>query len=441
MNETTQNQVSRRDFVKTAAVVGSVAAAPLILPSSVLGRGGAVPPSDRVVVGGIGLAFRGTSDLRDLLGLKDAQFVAVCDVKNSQRETVKSMVDKAYDNHDCAMYSDQYELLAREDIDGVLIATGDRWHALLASIAAQHGKDVYCEKPGAATIAQAISVQETFHRYNRIYQGGSQRHDTENMIFALEMARTGKLGKLVSVHSEIGGPPAYTPTPNKGWMVEEPEPTKQVVDWDRWLGPAMWRPYHSQYTYRGEGGWIGWWDFHGGGILEWGPHSVDLCQAANNSTNTNAVEYEPEGTETGPVNIHCRYANGVKLELRDTGWMPTTGGCRARFEGDAGWVESGSSGVVEMSENLAAKLKTAAPVKPSQSTAMHIQNWLDCVKSRQQPHCNVDATMNTLITCHAAFVAWQLGRKLTWDPAAKAFVNDEQANRMKSRAMREPWHF
>lgn len=441
MNKTGSDSVSRRQFVQTVAGATSVAAAPMFVPSSALGRGGEVAPSDRVVVGGIGLGGRGGGDLRDLLGLKSAQFVAICDVRNKRREEVKTMVDQAYGNHDCAAYADQFELLAREDLDGVLMATGDRWHALLACYAAQHGKDVYCEKPGAATIAQAIAVQETFHRYGRIYQGGSQRHNTENMVFALELVRTGKLGKLLSVHGEIGGPPPYIPTPNNGWMAEEPEPPKQVIDWDRWLGPAMWRPFNIVYTGRGEFGWVGWWDFHGGGILEWGPHSVDLCQAAANSLRTNAVEYQPEGTEKGPVNIHCRYPNGVKLELRDTGWMESTGGCRARFEGDAGWVESGGSGVVEMSDNLRAKFKDAAPVKPSQSTAMHIQNWLDCIKSRQQPRCNVDDTMNTLITCHAAYIAWQLGRKLTWDPAARSFVNDEQANRMSARAMRAPWHF
>jgi hypothetical protein len=441
MEVSDKDLVSRRGFMKTAAGAGALVAAPMIVPSSVLGQqAGAVPPSDRVVVGGIGLGMRGASDLKDLLTMKSAQFVAICDVKSQRREEIKTVVDQAYGNHDCAMYEDQFELLAREDIDAVLIATGDRWHALLAIIAAQHGKDVYCEKPGAATIGQALAVIETFHEYGRIYQGGSQRHDTENMIFALELARTGKLGKLQAVHAQVCGPPERPVVPIRGWLPPEPEPVKQVLDWDRWLGPAPWRPYNSIYVTRGEGGWYNFWDFYGGGILEWGPHSGDLCQAAANADDTNAVEYDPEVKEAGPVVINCRYANGVKLVMRDSGWLPTVGGCCARFEGDAGWVESGSSGVVELSPNLLAKFKAAIPVKASQSTVMHLQNWLDCVKSRQQPHCNVDATMNNIITNHAAYISWQVRRKLTWDPATKSFVNDDEANRMRSRAMREPWH-
>lgn len=233
-------------------------------------------------------------------------------------------------------------------------------------------------------------------------------------------------------------PERHTPMPSYNWLPAQPEPDKSVVDWDRWLGPVPWRPYNPAYLVWGVGGWYNFWDLHGGGFLEWGPHSAELCQCAAGADDTQAVEYVPVGTAAGPYGAVCTYANGVKLVMRDTGWMRSTG-LASRFEGDAGWVESGGSGVVELSDSLRAKYKDLIPVKASQSTQMHLQNWLDAVKTRTQPRCNVDAATNILITCHAAYIAFQLGRKLTWDPATKSFVNDDDANHMRSRAMRDPW--
>jgi predicted dehydrogenase len=433
-----RGSVSRRGFFKTAVQAGAaVVAAPMIVPSSVLGqRAGAVPPSDQIVMGGIGIGGRGGDDLRALLSFRQARFVAICDVKNQRREELKSMIDKKYANHDCAMYDDQFEILARQDIDAVLIATGDRWHTPLSIIAAQHGKDVYCEKPCSMTMEESWALADAFRRYGRIYQAGCQRRNGGNVEFAVELAHNGQLGKLHTVVANTGPLASWPPMPSHDWLPAEPEPPKSVLDWDRWLGPAPWRPFNSQYT---RGGWRNFYDFHGGAILEWGSHTADMCQWAAKCDHTQPVTYEPEVGGDAPYSVHCKFANGLKLEMRDEGWNGRLGlgSCTVRFEGDNGWVETGDSSKIEVSENLRHLLRptTGANV----ALAYHMQDWLNCIKSRTQPRASAANACNSHITCHAAFIAFQLGRKLTWDPVKKEFPGEDLANRMRSRALREPW--
>ena len=429
--------VSRRRFVKTTVQAAGLAAAPMIVPSSVLGqRTGVVPLSDRIVMGGIGIGARGSSDLRALLSYGEVRFVAICDVRNERREEIKSMVDKKYGNHDCVMYDDQYELLARPDIDAVLIATGDRWHAPLSILAAQHGKDVYCEKPCSMTMEESWALRDAFRRYGRVYQAGCQRRNGGNFELAVELAHTGKLGKLHTLYANVGPWEHWPPVPSRGWLAAEPEPPKALLDWERWLGPAPWRPYNSEYV---RGGWRNWYDFHGGGILEWGSHTADLCHWAAKLDDTQPVEYEPEGDNDGPYFVHCRFANGLKMVMRDEGWNGKLGlgSCSARFEGDNGWVETGDTGKIEVSENLRSELRPTT--EANLALAYHTRDWLNSIKSRSQPRANAAAACNTHITCHAAFIAFQLGRKLAWDPVKGEFPGNEEANRMRSRALREPW--
>jgi len=425
-----KGSIPRRQFLKASSLV----AAPLIVPSSVLGqRAGAVPPSDRIVVGGIGIGSRGAYDLQTFLAQKDVQFVAVCDVREERREVVKTTVDRHYGNRDCVMYSDYMELLARPDIDAVLIATGDRWHALLSIHAAQQGKDVYSEKPCSMTIAESQALAATFRRYGRIYQAGTQRRNAGNFVLAVELARNGRLGKLKSVHAQLVDARSMPPVPSHDWLPAEPEPPKQVVDWDRWLGPCPWRPYNHLYV---QGRWRNFFDFHGGSILEWGSHTVDLCQWANDADDTQPLEYVPEGTNQGPFAVRCRYANGVELVMRDSGWLGL-GSCSVRFEGEDGWVETGDTSKMEGSENIREFLRPVSDYKDAMHH--HVRDFLNGIKTRSQPRANAQVAANSHIVCHAAYIAFQLGRKLVWDPAKAEFVGDEEANRMRSRALREPW--
>ncbi len=428
--------VTRRGLIEQAARVGALALAPRIVPAQALGLGGATPPSDRVTLGGLGIGSRGTRVLQSFLVQSDVQFLAICDVRDQRRETIKSMADQKYGNRDCAMYSEQQELWARKDIDAVLIATGDRWHALLSIMTARSGKDVYCEKPCSMTIAESRALAGAFQRLGRVYQAGTQRRNGPNFVRAFELARAGKLGKLHTLHAEAGPGERWAPKTSHAWLPAEPEPPKQVVDWDRWLGPSPWRPYNSQYV---QGRWRGYFDFHGGGILEWGSHTADLCQWVAEMDETAPVEYEPEGMgAVSPYSIHCRYANGLKLVLRDKGFLGL-GSCHIRYEGDAGWVETADSGKIEVSENLRGEALEVSPEAARDATTNHVRDFVNCVKSRKHPRSNALAASQTHIACHAAYIAFQLGRKLTFDPATDTFLRDEEANRMRARAMREPW--
>ena len=434
--EVTTKRITRRRLFGGALQAGAVAAGPMFIPASALGRGGAVAPSNRVTLGGLGIGSRGTTDLKSFLAQEDVQFLAICDVRNERREAVKSLADQKYGNSDCAMYSDQEELWARKDIDALLIATGDRWHTVLSIMSAKAGKDVYCEKPCSTTIEQSRALADTFQGLGRIYQAGTQRRNGVNFKQAYDLAMSGKLGKLTALHAEAGPGNRWPPATTHAWLPDEPEPAKQVCDWDRWLGPAPWRPYNPQYV---RGAWRGYFDFHGGGILEWGSHTADLCQWAAHADDTTPIEFDPKGMGSAtPYSIDCRYANGLQLILRDSGFLGL-GSCHVRYEGTEGWVETADSGKIAVSDNL--KSETFAPPTPETKdpTTNHVRDFVACVKSRQQPQANALAAAQTHIACHAAYIAFQLGRKLRFDPAIDSFIGDEEANRMRSRALREPW--
>ena len=420
--------VDRRRFLRTVASAAATAvAAPYFVPSSALGNEGFVAPSDRLVVGGIGIGNRGTYDLGCFLEQPDVQFVAVCDVKAVRRDAVKKMVDQKYGNQDCGRYRDFRELLDRQDIDAVLIATGPNWHATAASYAARAGKDMYCEKPCTKNISQSLLLRDTMRRTGRVFQAGTQRRNLPHFAFACELARTGKLGKLKTVYAH----PAGMSTGMSGWLTPEQEPPKEVVDWNMYLGPAAWRPYNHQnldgFNFEKGGG------LAGGGVLEWGSHCVDLCQWAVGADGTAPVEYNPPKDGR----LVARYANGVELVIRETGWLPL-GSCPVRFEGETGWVETGDSGkfVLSSPELLAGRKVAEIGGYPA---TFHVRDFLDCVKSRSQPKANAEAACYSHIACHAANIAIALNRQLKFDPVKHEFIGDEQANRYRSEALREPW--
>lgn len=423
----------RRRFLKTAALAGAAFALPNYIPSAALGKDGEVAPSNRITLGAIGIGGRGGHDLGVFLREKDIHFVAIADIQESRRRAIKQISDDFYHNQDCKMYRDMFDLLERDDIDAVLIATGDRWHTMASVCAAKAGKDIYCEKPLSLTIQESLAVAEAVNRYGRIFQAGTQRRNIGNFQLAAKLAHEGKLGKLTEVHANT----LYPATKND-WLPAEPEPDKDVVDWNRWLGPCPWRPYNQRYI-RGE--WRGFFDFHGGGILEWGSHTVDLCQWANQSDDTVPVEYWPVLDENGNKNdrVDCMYANGVKLVMREHGWLGL-GTCSCRYVGEEGWVETGDSGrMLVSSDALRSELKFFGT--PGTDPIFHIQEFIRCCKSRKNPASNADVACWAHIASHCAYIAWQLGRKVTFDPKTQEFLNDEVANRMRTRALREPWRF
>ena len=420
-------RVHRRRFLKNALKAGALLAAPRVIPATVLGAEGAAAPSDRIVVGGIGIGNRGTYVLGCFLGEPDVQFRAVCDIKAARRTAVKNMADQRYGNKDCATYRDFRDLLARDDIDAVLIATGPNWHGAASAYAARAGKDIFCEKPCTKDIAQSLALAAVIRRTGRIFQAGTQRRNLPHFAFACELAYSGKLGKLLKVHAH----PAGMGTGMSGWATPQPVPDKEVVDWDMYLGPAAWRPFNQGhldgFNFEKGGGLVG------GGILEWGSHCVDLCQWAAGADDTAPVEYNP------PVKgrMIARYASGVELVVREDGWLPL-GSCPVRFEGETGWVEAGDSGKLVLSSPELLAGRKVAEIGGYPAT-FHVRDFLNCVKSRRQPLCNGDVACYAHIACHAAGIAIALGRKLMYDPRKHEFIGDEQANRLRSEALREPW--
>ena len=427
--------LNRRQFLKRAVAVSGAVTFPFIVPAAALGRGGAVAPSERVVAGGIGIGGRGTSDLQALMGESDVQFVAVCDVKRERREAVKKMVDEKYGNADCAVFRDMRELLAqRTDIDAVLIATSDRWHTTASCLAMSAGKDVYCEKPGSMTIAQGQAVVKTAQRYGRVFQTGTQRLSEANFTVANELLRLGRLGEVRTVRAHIA--PWDSAYMNRAWLPGVPQPPVEELDWDAWLGPAPWRPYNPSYV---NGGWHGQYDFHTSCIGEWGSHTFAQCHVALGLGDTSPVFYGYVKNDSSDGMV-TRFANGVEMVLQRGGWH---GSCGVRYEGSEGWVacaDGYSRPEVSHPSLLADYAKLVQDYVARTGRAQnHMRNFLDCVRSRQITVSDPVVMHRSMSTVHAANIAMWLKRDMTFDPAKEEFVNDPEANRMRSRASRQPW--
>jgi len=433
------SNLTRRAFLKHTAALAVV---PHVVSATALGRDGRAAASERIVLGGIGIGSRGTHDLNWILPESDVQFVAICDAKKSQREAVKKIVDTRYGNTDCAMYRDIREFLAvRTDIDAVLIATGDRWHALAAVMAMRAGKDVYSEKPSSMTIAEGQAVVETARRYGRVYQTGTQRLSEGNFIFCNELVRLGRLGKVHTVRAHIA--PWDAAEMKHDWLPGQPEPPKEEVDWDQWLGPCPWRPYNSAYT---SGQWRGYYDFHTSCIGEWGAHTFAQCQEAIGATNSSAVEYQYVKNDSADGMV-TRFANGVKMILNRAGWQGAPGGwrgsCGVCYEGTEGWVAAAdgySRPDVSPASLMADFRKIVYDYLARTGRPMsHVRDLLDCIKSRRQTVANPEVMHRSMSTVHAANICMWLKRDMRFDPVKEEFINDPEANRFRSRAMREPW--
>ncbi len=422
---------TRRQFMGTAAASMAALSLPSVLSSSAMGQ---ASPNERVTLGVIGIGPRCRYVLPGMLSHPDVECVAIADVQANRRDAGKELVDTHYGNTKCELYNDFRQMLERKDIDAVLIATGDRWHSPASILAADAGKDVYSEKPCGLTIKNCQDLADTIERTGRVFQAGTQRRSVSNFQQAIALAQSGKLGTIHTLHASV-----YTPEIKTDWLPGEPTPPRDVVDWNMWLGPAPWRPYNLKYV---AGGWRGYYDFDSGArLLDWGAHTVDLCQWANNADDTMPLSFEP-----GEKEITAHYANGVKLIIHfletpfgeRPGWVQELGTCPVRIEGDKGWVEAGDSGgIVVEPESLKAELSEGSEAGSGLDVQAHSRNFLDCIKSRKPTAANAVVMRHSHIACHAAALSWMLGRKLELDPVKEAFINDDEANRLRSRPARD----
>jgi len=415
---------SRRDFMKRAAGLAAASAvAPYVVPASARGADGTVSPSERIVMGAIGIGGRGGYVMGAFMQNADVQMTAVCDVRGDRRKAAKAKADKQYNNNDCKPYIDFREMLERPDIDAVMIVTGENWHAIASMYAARAGKDVYSEKPPTRTIAEGRALADTIERLGTVYQCGTQRRSIARFAFATYLARSGALGELKTLRAEGAG---KITAPGYFSGAPQPLPPREQLDWDMWLGPAPWRPYNSVFLKR----WKHHRDFQGGSVSEWGSHTVDLCQMAMGADNTSPTHYEYIGDDGD--RIRCRYANGVDLILIDGSWP-----LHVEFEGTEGSVYVDDDGNIRTKPESLLRGRTFGKGYPAEG---HVRAFLNCVKTRQTPVSNAEATQRSMATCHIANMVLFLGRSLTWDPTKEEFVNDPEANRMRYRPMRGPWH-
>jgi len=446
--------MNRRAFLKTTAALGAaVTGFPYIVPAHVLG---AVSPSEKIVMGCIGVGSMGGGHLRSFTGQDDVRMVAVCDLRRKFRERAKQLVDQKYGDSGCQMYHDYRELLARPDIDAVCIATPDHWHALIAIEAAKNHKDMYMEKPVDVHIAAAKALRQVVNRYGVVFQFGTQQRSDRGFRFGCELVRNGRIGKLqtIVVGSVQGAQLANQP------LQPQPDPTE--FDYDMWLGPAPWAPYtFERAASRAEGSPGYWMHIHdyGLGCLSgaWGIHHVDIAQWGNNSDDTGPLEIEGAGVIPGdglcdtPVTwrVEHLYANGVKMIHMDSRHTEQEfpqfvtpvldmKGCGILFVGSDGWVITSRGGADAGPKSLLqATFDSSEPRLPVSNN--HRRNFLECVRTRQPPISHIESAVRSDTICHLDDIAIRTGRKLRWDPKAEQFLNDGEANRLLTRPLRSPW--
>ena len=438
----TRGGLTRRVFLKRSAIAGATAFSPVIVPGRVFGT---EAPSNLITVGFIGVGRMGLGDLGEILGFKQARVVAVCDVDANRVRYAKELVEKHYGGggrgggyKGCAGYGDFGELIARDDIDAVAIATPDHWHVLPAIAAARSGKDIFLQKPFSLTIEEGRALSDTVRRYGRVFQVGSQQRSDARFRQACALVRNGRIGKVHTVKVGFGTDPSTG--------VEAPMAVPEVLNYDVWLGPAPWAAYtekrvHPQKGY-GRPGWLRILDYGAGMITGWGSHHNDIAQWGMGTEYTGPVEIEGQGEYPkdglwdvhGKFRIEYTYANGVKVICADTGKNKQG----VVFEGSEGWVYV-RRGFIDASPK---SLLTSA-IKPDEiqlyQSNNHKGNWLECIKSRRETVAPAEVAHRSCSVCLLGEIAMRLGRRLKWDPENERFGNDEQANRMVSKPMRSPW--
>ncbi len=439
-NPRQKKTISRRNFLKgTAAVM----AAPAIVPSTVFGQSA---PSNTLLMGCIGVGRQGQGDMQELIyrGLEiGARVVAVCDVDTHRMEDAQWLADKIYaaelgkNNYKgCAAYSDFRELLARSDIDGVLIVTPDHWHAVHGTAAANAGKDIYMEKPLTFSIAEGQKLVKAVRQNKRILQVGSQQRSSVYFRMACELTRNRRIGKLHTIRvwlpeDQGSGNPDVMPIPKN-------------LDYDFWMGPTSEEPFtedrvHPQRNYS-RPGWLQIERYCRGMITGWGSHMNDVAQWGNGSEETGPVEISAtaEFPDRGLFDVHTIYhsdgvyANGVKL-VQDTG-SPAG----VRFEGENGWIFV-QRGKIEASDRSILQEEIGEDETKLYVSTNHMKNFLECMRSRKDPITPVEVGHRSNTVCVLTHIAMKLGRKLNWDPQAERFVNDDEANRWLDFPHRKPW--
>jgi predicted dehydrogenase len=433
------NMVTRRDFLKGSAAALAI---PMLVPGSVLG---ANSPSSRITIGCIGVGRMGLGDMRTIMAFDEAQVVAVCDVDTNRARNAKQIVEEHYARRTvsgtykgCATYRDFRHLLARDDIDAVLICTPDHWHALPAIAAAKTGKDIFIEKPLTLTIPEGRVLSDTIRRYGRVLEVGSQQRSDPRFRFACELVRNGRIGKLHTVKVGLPTDPGTAPQPTM--------PVPDNLDYNMWLGPTPWADYTEQRVHPQQGygrpGWLRISDYCCGMITGWGSHHIDIVHWGMGTEYTGPVEirgwaqYPKDGLWDvhGDFRIEYTYADGVRVICADN----KTNRQGVLFEGSEGWVYVKRKVIDTHPKSLLTSVSGPDEIRLYKSNN-HKANFLNCIRTRRETVAPVETGHRSNTACVLGYIAMLLARRLKWDPQKEQFTNDDQANRLLSRPMRSLW--
>ncbi len=421
---------TRREFLTTSTAIGI--AAPFILPSSIWSA--EVKPSDRITMGFVGVGTQGRYLLGGFLGSKETQVLAVSDVDTTRRESAKKTVNDRYAKQSgteykgCADYNDFRELIARSDIDAVCVAAPDHWHAYIAIAAADSKKDIYCEKPLSLTIHEARAMVKAARRNDRVFQTGSMQRSSSEFHKACELVRNGRIGKVQRVICDVGGPSVWCDLPK-----EDMEPG---LDWDMWLGPSPERPYNSVLSPRGVHShfpnWRNYREYSGGMMTDWGAHHFDIAQWGLGMDESGPVEIIPPEDPKATRGVRYIYANGVEMLHGDANGFGTI------FIGTEGKIMVNRGKFKAEPESIAEDPIPDNGVHLYKSNN-HLQDFLNCVRSRKRPICDVEVGARSATVCHLGNLAYWNHRRLQWDPAKEQFIDDPEANYWIDRKKRGPW--
>jgi predicted dehydrogenase len=437
--KTPANALSRRQFIATTAAAG-----PLLLSGCASG-GRRHAANDRVNLGFIGTGKIAQAHLKGFLAKGDVQIVAVNDVDTTRREHARQQVEGQYARttasgayKGCAVYNDFRDLLDRADIDAVVICTPDHWHAIPAIQAAAAGKDIYCEKPLTLTIPEARAMVNATRRHRRVFQTGSQQRSSKEFRTAAELVRNGVIGKLQTVRAALG--------PSSKWCDLPEEPMEPGLDWDFWLGPAPQRPYNSILSPRGVHDhfpkWRDYREYSGGMVTDWGAHHFDIAQWALGMDDSGPVEIIPPADPKATHGLKFLYTSGVELIHEDgngINFLGTDGRIqvnRGKFEFWLG--DQQKAATVKDCDRIAGEYLKDAKVRLYVSND-HRTDWLECIRTRKRPICDVEVGARSVSVCHLANLAYWNHRRLKWDPRKEQFVGDAEANKWLDRERRKPW--
>jgi predicted dehydrogenase len=421
-------RANRRQFLRTSVTTAAagVFGAPQFIPRSALAAPGRPGANDRIAVGAIGVGGRGSLLIQQLP--ESAQIVALSDCNLPRAEAFKAKAQA-----DWPVYQDYRKLLERKDVDAVIVATGEFQRVLPCIHAAQAGKDIYAEKPLSLYVREGRALVDAARKYDCVLQVGTQQRSMETNRVACELVREGGLGKVLAVrainYTGAEASPAQSPP-------EQSVPPG--LDWNVWLNQAAWRPFHPDWV-----GWMRWRDFAGGEMTNWGAHGIDQIQWALGMDNTGPVEVRPLSAGTNGQ-VAMRYANGVEVKfVLEPGRGPMGG---AVFTCEQGKIEINrnkfTSNPTEIAVELRKKLDIAAEERKwSDEVALwqarwHMQNWLDCIRSRGRPVADVEIGHRSVTVCHLANITRALGRPLRWDPKQEQFIGDGEADGYLDRPRR-----